>query len=159
MRAVLVPFDGSPQAEEVLREVVGTAQWGDISEIHVLNVQPALGRYISQFVGARVIREFQRDEGEKALSAARRLLDKTGLYFSAHVRVGTPADTIVRAAKDLCAHEIVMGAGTGHWFGNLLQQILIAGVIRHAAVPVVVVRGVRTATTTSYAGQAAAARR
>ncbi len=159
MRAILVPFDGSPQAEQVLREVIGAAQWSGVSEIHMLNVQPALGRYISQFVGARVVREFQHEEGEKALSAACRLLDKTGLYYSVHVRVGNTASAIVRAAKDLRVDEIVMGAGTGHWFGDLLQQILIAGVIRRATVPVVVIRGARTATTTSYAGPAAAARR
>lgn len=141
MRAVLLPFDGSPQAEGVLREVIRAARWGEVSELHLLNVQPALGHYIGQFVGARVIRDFQRDEGQKALAAARRLLDKTGLYYSAHVRVGDTPGAIVRAAKDLRVDEIVMGSGNGHFFGNLLQQLLIAAVIRRATVPVVVVRG------------------
>ncbi len=141
MRSVLVPFDGSKQAEAVVRDVIRAARRGEVSELRVLNVQPAFNRHIGQFVGLRTIRDFQRDEGQKALAAARRLLDKAGLIYSLHIRAGDTANTIVRAAKELRVDEIVMGAGNGRFLGNLLQQILLACVIRRASVPVVVMRG------------------
>jgi nucleotide-binding universal stress UspA family protein len=141
MRTVLTAFDGSKEAETVVRRLAREAQAGEISEIHLLNVQPAFGKYVSQHVGARTIRDFQREQGQTALAAARRILDLAGVYHRTHVRGGELASLLVRTAHELRVDEIALSASGGGVLGNLLQYLLIARVIRRAKVPVVILSG------------------
>jgi len=138
MRTVLIAFDGSADAEGVVRRVIREARGDGIDRIHLLNVQTPLGGYISQFVGSRVVREFQRDAGQAALAAGERLLEMAGCDYRTHVRVGDAAPTILRVAGELGVSQVVMGTGGPGLLARLAQYLLIARVIRRASVPVVI---------------------
>ncbi len=138
MRNVLIAFDGSREAETVVRRVIRDARADEIGCIHLLNVQTPLGGYVSQFVGSRVVREFQREAGEAALAPGARLLEAAGCDYRTHIRIGDAAKVIVRVAEELGADQVVMGPSAPGWLGKLTQYLLIARVIRRASVPVVI---------------------
>ena len=117
------------------------ARRGRVDGIHLLNVQPCLDGYVAHFVGARAIREHQREAGEAALAGARRILDTAGLPYEAHIRAGESASMILRVARELQVEEIVISADSGGFINSLLQRLLVSRVIRGASIPVVVVRG------------------
>jgi nucleotide-binding universal stress UspA family protein len=141
MRSILIPVDGSPQGEAAVRAVVAQARREPIAAIHVLNVQPPLGRYVTRFFDRRTVREFQRDEGARCIAGARRILDNAGLPFRVHVRRGRIARTIGETAMALGVDEVVMSPAEGGLFGNLRIWLLISAVRRHADVPVIAVLG------------------
>lgn len=85
------------------------------------------------------------DAGEHALWSARRLLQHHGIaaeHIEILLRVGTPTDELVKAARELHVEVIVLGSRGD----SLRQQIrrLVAGstarrVLRHAPCPVMLV--------------------
>jgi nucleotide-binding universal stress UspA family protein len=141
MRRILIPVDGSPQGEAAVRAVLAQAQGEPIAAIHLVNVQPPLGRYLKRFFDRRTLREFQRDEGARCVAGARRILDNAGLPFQVHLRTGSVARTIADTAAALGVDEIVMSPAEGSFIGNLRVRRLIGALRRHAGVPVVTVAG------------------
>jgi len=141
MRKILVPVDGSPQGEAAVRAVVAQARREPIAAIHLVNVQPPLGRYITRFIDGRTVREFQRDEGIRCIAGARRILDNAGLPYRVHLRAGRVARTIAETAAALGVDEIVMSPAEGGFLGNLRIWLLIGAVRRHANLPVMAVMG------------------
>jgi len=139
MRKILIPVDGSPQSLAAVRAVIMQARREPIAAIHLLNVQPPMGAYISRFLDRAVIRDFQREEGERALAEARRALDGAGLPYEVHIRVGRAARAIAAVADELGVHEIVMGAEGGSILTNIRLWLLVTAVRRHANLPVIVV--------------------
>ena len=139
MRKILIPIDGSRQSEAAVRAVVAQARREPIAAIHLLNVQPRMSRYLARFVDRAAFRELQREEGERALAEARRILDNAGLPYDLHIEVGKTALCIARAADVLRVHEIVMGAEGGGLFANIRLWLLVTAVRRHANLPVLVV--------------------
>ncbi len=140
MRSVLVHIDGSAAAESAVRCVAMNARAERIATIHLLNVQPPLGGYIGRFVSDSTIRSFQRDEGQRALAAARRVLEDAGIAHTLHIRVGPEADTIVTAAAECGVDEIVLGADGLGLFGRLWFRILAGQVVRRSDRPVMIVK-------------------
>ena len=53
------------------------------------------------FLSQRDLRGYHEEEGEKALTPAREELQRLGVPFTAEVRVGDPAETIVRCADPI----------------------------------------------------------
>jgi nucleotide-binding universal stress UspA family protein len=141
MRKILIPVDGSPQGEAAVRAVLAQARGEPIAAIHLVNVQPPIGRYLKRFFDRRTLREFQRDEGARCVAGARRILDTAGLPFQVHLRTGSIARTIADTAAALGVDEIVMSPAEGSFIGNLRVRRLIGALRRHAAVPVVTVAG------------------
>jgi nucleotide-binding universal stress UspA family protein len=141
MRKILIPVDGAPQSETAVRAVVAQASREPIGAIHLLNVQPTLGRYVRRFVDGTIVRGFLREEGERCLAGARRILENAGLPYSVHLRVGRTARGIAETAAALGVDEIVMSAEGGGLFGNLRMWLLITAVRRLANLPVLVVMG------------------
>lgn len=140
MQSILIPVDGSRPCDAAVRRAIREARMGRISHIHLVNVQPRLGAYVGQFVGTSTIRAFQREQGERALAHARRLLDDAGVAHQAHIYVGEVAASIAAAARELEATEIVMSAADFGFPGSMTSNSLIARVIRHTDVPVSVVK-------------------
>jgi nucleotide-binding universal stress UspA family protein len=140
MRSVLVHIDGSAAAESAVRCVAMNARAERIATIHLLNVQPPLGGYIDRFVSGATIRAFQRDEGQRALAGARRMLEDAGIAHTQHIRVGPEAEMIVAAAAEFGVDEIVLGADGLGLFGRLWFRILAGQVVRQATRPVMIVK-------------------
>jgi nucleotide-binding universal stress UspA family protein len=141
MRKILIPVDGSPQSEAAVRAVVAQARREPIAAIHLLNVQPLMSRYVTRFVDRAAVRGFLREEAERCLAGARRILDNAGLRHHVHFRVGRAALAIADTAEALGVDEIVMSAEGGGLLGNLRMWLLVNAVRRHAKLPVLVVMG------------------
>lgn len=138
--AILIPISGSKAAEAVVRSHLPQARRREIGGIHLLNVQPDFTAYVSRFVGGRAIRDYQREEGERALAGTRRILDAAGIPYTAHIRVGDIAQTIVATASELGVGEIALTGDGDNWWGDFLARYTVSRVLRLSPVPVVVIK-------------------
>jgi len=137
---ILVPFDGSANAERAVTHTIALAKSLQSYEIHLLNVQPSVGGGVSAFVGKGDIEDWHRDEGEKALANGKRLLDAAGLTYKTHIGVGNPGDVIAAYAKKFGCGQIVMGTrGHGATLGLLLGSVA-QHVTSHVDVPVTLIK-------------------
>lgn len=137
---ILVPFDGSANAERALNHAIALAKSLQSYEIHLLNVQPSVGGGVSSFVGKGEIQNWHREEAEKALAGGKRLLDAAGLTYTTHIGVGIPGDVIAAFAKKLGCGQIIMGTrGHGSALGLLLGSVA-QHVTSHAEMPVTLIK-------------------
>jgi len=141
MLKVLVPVDGSRNSEYALRHVVNEFMKNSAMEIHLLNVQPPFSRHISQFIGRKTRDSFHHDEAEKALRPARQLVEKFGVPYSAHVRVGKKAEAIADEARRLRCDRIVMSTARKNSFTRMLEDSTTNKVLEKTSVPVEVIAG------------------
>jgi len=142
MLNILVPVDGSDNANRAVLYARQLAQGAPAARIHLLNVQtPTQGRAgISRLITQDMIDEFYAREGQEATVEARQLLDATGTGYTSHIAFGHAATEIAGHARDQGCTRIVMGT-RGH--GNLVN-ILIGSVanqvLQLAEVPVTLVK-------------------
>lgn len=141
MHKLLVPFDGSEASVRALAYAERvTASYAGGAELHLLNVQPPLPGDVGMFVGADTVRKFHQDEGAKVLAPARARLDAAKVPYVSQVRVGDPAETIVKYARDQGCEQICMGTrGLGRVAGMLLGSVTTK-VIHLSGVPVLLVK-------------------
>jgi nucleotide-binding universal stress UspA family protein len=144
MLKALVAIDGSDNALAAVRHVIKLIKDREPLEIHLLNVQPPLHGDVTTFVGANVVKEFHRDEGEKALAPACILLDAEGIAYRKHVVVGHAAQTIAQCARQLDCDKVIMGTrGLGTMGQLLLGSVSHEAIHRmDAAIPVTLVKRV-----------------
>lgn len=138
---ILIPVDGSARSLTAVRFAASTlARANPDLEIHLLNVQPPLPSAAATFVDSAIVRDFHLEEGAKALAAARKLLDDSGLRYVSNTVVGEPAETIAVYAEQRDCAGIVMGTrGLGHAAGLLLGSVAHK-VLQLSKVPVTLVK-------------------
>jgi nucleotide-binding universal stress UspA family protein len=141
MLKVLIPVDGSRNCEFAVRHVVQRFVNNTAMEVHLLNVQPSVGGYISRFVSRKTLHDFHRDESEKALRPVRQLLDGFGIPHSVHTAVGDRAQAIVATARRLRCDEIVMSTARKNSLTRLVENSVTNKVIELTPVPVEVIAG------------------
>ena len=139
MRNILLPVDGTLRSDAAVQCVIRQARLGQIGTIHLVSVQPRLGAYMARFLKAALIRDYQREQGLKALSRAKRQLEEAGLAYQQHVYAGEIVETISRAATELAVDEIILGAGNLSLIGGFDFHSVVGGVLRRVKVPVSVV--------------------
>lgn len=140
MFKVLVPIDGSENALRALERAAALVGDRAPFELHLLNVQASLSGDVTTFVGSATVKDYHREEGEKALASARALLDRQGVPYKLHVTVGPAGESIAGFAKKLGCDAIIMGTrGMGKISSALLGSVS-TDVIRHADVPVTLVK-------------------
>jgi len=140
MLKVLVPVDGSENSLRALERIAAMLRERGPLEVHLLNVQPPLGGDVTTFVASATVKDYHREEGEKVLAPARALLDRLGVSYKPHITVGPAGESIAGFAKKLGVDTIVMGTrGFGGIKGALLGSVSTE-VIRHADVPVTLVK-------------------
>jgi len=139
MLKILVPVDGSKNClgavELLIRQ---NTLYKESPEIHLLNVQ-------HPFPGTvRGVREeaekFHREEGVKALVAARKLLDDAGMKYQHHISVGEAAETIIQYVREKKLDEVVMCTRGMGAVANMLMGSVANKVLHLADVPVVLVK-------------------
>lgn len=139
MLKVLVPVDGSKNCLRAIELLIRqSALYKEPPEIHLLNVQ-------HPFPGTvRGVREeaekFHREEGVKALAAARKLLDDAGIKYAHHIGVGEAAETIVQYVREKKLDEVVMCTRGMSAVANMLMGSVANKVLHLAEVPVLLVK-------------------
>jgi len=137
----LIPVEGDAISLKPVHWVIAHRDdWRTLPTIHLLNVQPSLPADVSRFINAEQIREFHREEGEKALAEARRLLREAGIEARVHVSVGDSAEIIVSFARDLGCEMILLGTRGHTGLGGTLLGSVASRVVAHASVPVLLIR-------------------
>jgi YjbE family integral membrane protein len=141
MLKVLVPVDASPNALHAVRHAIGEYQQHHELELHVLNVQPQLSRYVSRFLSRSNRETWHRDQAEAAMAGARELLTQAGVPHQAHWVIGDRAAEICRFAGRLGAHHIVIGTARKNSITRMLEDSVTNRVLEATPVPVEVVAG------------------
>jgi nucleotide-binding universal stress UspA family protein len=134
---ILVPVDGSRNALHAVRHAAALG-----ARVELLNVQPPLPLYgmVRAYLHERQYREACAGLAERALAPARRVLQRAGVGYGAHVLFGEPGATIAAAARRYRCASIVMGTrGLGVAEGLLLGSVATK-VIHFSRVPVTLVK-------------------
>ncbi len=139
MFRVLVPVDGSECSERAVRFLIKKAGlFAEPLDIHLINVQhPFPGTIQGVHTQAQQV---HREEGEKTLAAARRLLDAAGIKYQFQIGVGEAAEVIAREASERSVEQVVMGThGRGAVTGLLMGSVAMK-VLHLVKVPVLLVK-------------------
>lgn len=136
---ILVPMDGSESALRALEQAIRRVS-GSNGEIRLLNVQLPIPSSVSDFVGSGSVQDYYREEGEKALDAARERLTGAGVPHDADMRVGAIAETIATDATEQGCDEIVMGSRGLGTLSSMLLGSVASRVLHLAKVPVTIVK-------------------
>jgi len=138
---IMVPVDGSESSLAAVLFAIAKLAPGDPAlDLHLLTVQPPLPSAASTFIDAGAVRDYHKEEGEKDLAAATKLLKDAGIAYGSNTAVGDPADTIATYAEQKKCDAIVMGTrGLGRVSGLLLGSVATK-VLHLTKVPVTLVK-------------------
>lgn len=144
---ILVPFDGSPQSEAALDHAIET--YHDAAIVVLFVVDPVeqlrdVGHLPGSFEDVR--REATADHGsigkhvDTVLSAAEQRAADDDREIETIVEIGPVARTVVEVAEELSADGIVIGSHARNLAARILLGSTAEQVVRHASVPVTVIR-------------------
>jgi nucleotide-binding universal stress UspA family protein len=139
---VLVAVDGSRNSERAvayaIRDAAGRS--GKV-ELHLVNVQaPVTSSNVRRFVTKAMLENYRREQGERVLSAACRMLDRAKVPYRTHIMAGHVAETIVWQAKKLRCGEIIMGTRGMGAIASALVGSVATKVIHLTKLPVTLVK-------------------
>jgi nucleotide-binding universal stress UspA family protein len=142
MASWLVPVDGADEIslKPVAWIIAHRDDWKALPAIHLLNVRRPLSGDVSQFVNAEQVRDFHREEGLKALAAAKEQLEAAGIVPVLHVSVGDYAETIVDFADSRGCEQILLGTRGHTGLGGTLLGSVASKVTHLTKVPLLIVR-------------------
>ena len=138
MMKILIPADGSEasnRAVQYLIKLAGIAK-GPL-DIHLLNVQHALPGTVGEGAQAK---QYHHDEGVKALSAARKLLDDAAIKYSYHISVGEIGEVAAHFVNELKCDQVVMGTRGMGAVANMVMGSAATKVLNLVKVPVLLVK-------------------
>ncbi|AVJ29587.1 universal stress protein [Achromobacter spanius] len=142
MLNILVPVDGSDNADRAVVYARRLAQGAQSARIHLINIQtPPRGRAgVSRLITQDMINDFYAREGREASEEARKSLDSAGVDYVSHVVFGNAPAEIAAYAQDHGCARIVMGTRGNGKLTNILIGSVANQVVQLAAVPVTLVK-------------------
>jgi nucleotide-binding universal stress UspA family protein len=140
---ILLAVDGSKSSLDAVDSLVRHAGWyREKPVVELLTVHlpvpklPNLGKVVSK----AQIEAFYREEGEACLAMAKKKLELAKIPYEARILVGTPAETIVKHAKDAGCELICIGTRGMNEIGKLLLGSTATKVLHLSALPVLLVK-------------------
>ncbi|EHK63513.1 universal stress protein [Achromobacter arsenitoxydans] len=142
MLNILVPVDGSENADRAVVYARRLAQGAESARIHLINVQtPPRGRAgLSRMITQEMIDDFYTREGQEAGEEARKLLGAAGVDHVSHVVFGHAATEIAGYANDHGCDRIVMGTRGNGTLANIFIGSVANQVVQLAQMPVTLVK-------------------
>jgi len=134
---ILLPFDGSDGAAEVLHHASEIAHWADAT-IHVLYVADTTRNSVT-VVEEHTIDVLER-QGEEIIEEAEDTLDTLGNAYETDIVQGNPAPTIVEYADQYDQDLVVMPTHARDGIERYLVGSVSEKVVRLSSVPVLSVR-------------------
>ena len=141
MLNVLVPVDGSANALRAVHHAINEYRRHHELQVHLINVQPRLSRYITRFLSRADRETWQADHASTAMASAKALLVAADVPHQTHQAAGDSATEICRAATRLDIHHIVMGTARKNSLTRMIEDSVTHRVLEAAPVPVEVVAG------------------
>jgi nucleotide-binding universal stress UspA family protein len=140
-RKAVVPLDGSPAAEAILPFILEIARPLGIAVtlVRVLEVTPPMAVEGTRYFHAEDL-EARRREAEEYLAPLAAELRARGVHVDTVVRHGPPSDEILAVALEVGADLIGMTTHGRSGLGRLLFGSVAESVLRHAEVPVFIMR-------------------
>jgi nucleotide-binding universal stress UspA family protein len=140
---ILLAVDGSKHSLKAVKCLIEHADWyREKPGVELVNVHlpvPKL-RGMGVVVGASQVRRYYDREGRAALSKARKLLDAAGIKYSAHVLVGSVAESIVKEARLARCDLIMIGTRGMSATASLLLGSSATKVVHLSSIPVLLVK-------------------
>ena len=124
-----------------MRHTIGEYQRHHELEVHLLNVQPRLSRYVTKFLSLEDRKTWQQEHATAAMASAKSLLADAGVPHQTHAAAGDSAGEICRAATRLNIHYIVMGTARKNSVTRMIEDSVTNRVLEATPVPVEVVAG------------------
>jgi nucleotide-binding universal stress UspA family protein len=110
------------------------------SELHLVNVHSRLPAHVTSALGKAAVQDYYREECDKALAPAQRMLDKAGVPAKALSFTGDPGDEIALVA-DKGKYDLVIMGSHGHGaLATLVVGSVTSKVLGRCKVPVLIVR-------------------
>ncbi|MEZ3145742.1 universal stress protein [Halobaculum sp. MBLA0143] len=134
---ILVPYDGSDGAAEVLHYAASVGLWAD-AQLRILYVADTTRDSVTVVEGQTV--DALVRQGEDVLDEAAATLDSLGVDYETDVVQGNPAPTIVDYADRYGMDLVVMPTHGREGVSRYLAGSVTEKVVRLASVPVVSVR-------------------
>lgn len=137
-KKVLVPLDGSDNAALACRHAVALALDGNL-ELVLLHCYPELPNTIGGPARDAVIAASE-ELGTNIMAPCLRHCEESGVKCKTMVRCGGPGRTIVLAAQAEGCDLIIMGSRGLSDFSGMVMGSVSHRVLRHATMPVLIVR-------------------
>lgn len=142
-KTILIPVDGSSQAEEAVRSVQALSLPERILLLHSIAIPQLAYPGTGMSVGhdySKAAEKALRQEGSRILEKAASLLPRECGQVSQHLEIGTPASVILSMAQNQSVDLIIMGSrGLGgiqeHVLGSVSYRI-----VTHAPCPVLLIK-------------------
>jgi YjbE family integral membrane protein len=141
MQRVLVPVDGSRNAQHALRHIIGEFRKKPDFEVHLLNVQAPFSRHVAQFASKHDRDSYHREQSEQVMAPLRKMLDDAGVPHAFHFKVGGKAETIADEARRLKCDHIVLSTARKNSLTRMLEASVTNKVLDLTSVPVEVIVG------------------
>ncbi len=141
MKTVLVPVDGTSNSLFAVRQAVREFMSDGNLTVHLINVQPLFSHYIARFASRKNMVAWHDEQANKALRAARTLLDRHAIPYQAHIEAGQRADVIVSVAKRLKCDLIMMSTARKSSLTRMLESSVTNEVLEKTSVPVEIIAG------------------
>lgn len=118
---ILIPLDGSREAEAAAHEVVHLALNPEVVHLQLVENGVMQSRQLEGYtMYADQIHDARARIGEAYLEPLRRKLESRGLRVETAVTNGAPLHEVIEAAEKLDADLILLGAGEGGWLRRSL---------------------------------------
>jgi nucleotide-binding universal stress UspA family protein len=140
---ILLAVDGSKHSLRTAKYLTSLAdQWRERPQVELICVQRPVPKLpnMSKVVSAKQIRRYYQEEGWKALSKAKKLLDARGVRYVAQVLVGPVAESIVKEAGRTRCDLIMIGTRGMTAAANLLLGSTATRVLHLSGLPVLLVK-------------------
>lgn len=140
---ILVAVDGSKASLDALKNVLDHAdQYREKPTIELVTVHrpvPKVGG-LGAGVGKSQLERYYQEEGAETLADARKLLDRAGLEYQAHVLVGDPAEMIVKHCQKSRCDLVAVGAKGRSTIGKMLLGSTATKVLQLSDTPVLLIK-------------------
>jgi nucleotide-binding universal stress UspA family protein len=141
MHRILLAVDGSPSCASAVGYVRALGDARVPVEVRILNVQiPVVSGNVRRFLSQETLENYWNKESEPVLAGARLEIQKAGLKWEIQMRVGHPADTIVKDARHWGATRIVMGTRGLAALGSIVLGSTALRVVQLSEIPVTLVK-------------------
>ncbi|HYP86410.1 universal stress protein [Variovorax sp.] len=138
---IILAVDGSAFTTKALDYVAANrAMFVDGHELIVVHACAGVPSHVTRHVSKEVVQDYYREEQEKVLEPARKLLAERGIEnFRIDARHGHAAEQIIAAAKENAAGLIVMGTHGHGIIGRALMGSVATKVVAESSTAVLLV--------------------